>query len=160
MENASNALLMAAGVLIGVLILSLAVFLFMDFGAKSKEIHSQIEETQLTQYNAQYTIYENRNDITIYDVVTLANLAKENNEFYKDYTNYENNYKVQVIFQTSSTTYQNFQDESIETKQNLINTFNAVKQREDNVDIEKKFKCQTIEYNEIGKVKKVTIQSN
>ena len=32
MENASKALLMAAGVLIGVLILSLAVYLFENFG--------------------------------------------------------------------------------------------------------------------------------
>ena len=39
MENASNALLIAGGVLIGVLILSLAVYLFADFGAKSADIN-------------------------------------------------------------------------------------------------------------------------
>ena len=42
MENASKALLMAGGVLIGILILSLAVYLFITFGAESKEIHAQI----------------------------------------------------------------------------------------------------------------------
>ena len=50
MENASKALIMAAGVLIGILVLSLAVFLFMDFGARSSEIYSQVEHNQLTQY--------------------------------------------------------------------------------------------------------------
>lgn len=34
MENASKALIMAGGVLIGILILSLAVYLFIDFGGK------------------------------------------------------------------------------------------------------------------------------
>ena len=38
MENASKALIMAAGVLIGVLILSLAVFLFLDFCPTSERI--------------------------------------------------------------------------------------------------------------------------
>ena len=62
MENASKALIMAAGVLIGVLILSLAAFLFLDFGATSESVYSQMESQQLTQYNAQYTVYSGRND--------------------------------------------------------------------------------------------------
>ena len=42
MENASKALIMAAGVLIGILILSLAVYLFVSFGNTSRELHKQI----------------------------------------------------------------------------------------------------------------------
>ena len=79
MENASKALIMAAGVLIGVLILSLAAFLFLDFGATSESVYSQMENQQLTQYNAQYTVYSGRKDITIYEIISIANLAKENN---------------------------------------------------------------------------------
>ena len=41
MENASKALLMAAEVLIGLLILSLAVYLFADFGSTSAEINKK-----------------------------------------------------------------------------------------------------------------------
>ena len=108
MENASKALIMAAGVLIGVLILSLAAFLFLDFGATSESVYSQMENQQLTQYNAQYTVYSGRKDITIYEIISIANLAKENNDYYKDYTDYEDVYKVQVFFPK----YQNLQDES------------------------------------------------
>ncbi len=96
MENASNALIMAAGVLIGILILSLAVFLFSDFGATTREINSKMEEKQLSEYNAQYTVYVGREDVTIYDIITIVNLAKENNNYYKDFSNYEKNYKVTV----------------------------------------------------------------
>ena len=94
MENASNALIMAAGVLIGILILSLAVFLFSDFGATTREINSKMEEKQLSEYNAQYTVYVGREDVTIYDIITIVNLAKENNNYYKDFSNYEKNYKI------------------------------------------------------------------
>ena len=97
MENASNALIMAAGVLIGILILSLAVFLFSDFGATTREINSKMEEKQLSEYNAQYTVYVGRKDVTIYDIITIVNLAKENNNYYKDFSNYETNYKVTVL---------------------------------------------------------------
>ena len=83
MENASKALLMAAGVLIGVLILSLAVYLFVTFGATSAELHKQNEENQVAQFNSQFTQYEGKEDVTIYDVITVANLAKENNKFYE-----------------------------------------------------------------------------
>lgn len=81
MENASKALLMAAGVLIGLLIISLAVYLFVSFGSTSAEIHKQNEAQQIAQFNSQFTSYEGK-DCTIYDVITLANLATDNNKYY------------------------------------------------------------------------------
>ncbi len=83
MENASKALLMAAGVLIGMLILSLAVYLFVSFGSTSAELHKQQEEQQITQFNSQFTSYEGKKGLTIYDVVTVANLATETNVYYE-----------------------------------------------------------------------------
>ena len=83
MENASKALLMAASVLIGVLILSLAVYLFTSFGSTSAELHKQQDEQRLEQFNTQFSSYEGKDGgITIYDVVTIANLATENNIYY------------------------------------------------------------------------------
>ena len=75
MENASKALIMAGGVLIGILILSLAVYLFIDFGGKASVIHDRITSNQLTQFNAQFNIYAGRIDVTIYQIITVANLA-------------------------------------------------------------------------------------
>ena len=58
MENASKALIMAAGVLIGVLILSLAVYLFFDFASTSSELHEETRLNQVNEFNAQFTSYE------------------------------------------------------------------------------------------------------
>ena len=63
MENASKALIMAGGVLIGVLIISLAVYLFVSFGQTSAEINSENSQKQLSQFNAKFTSYEGRNNI-------------------------------------------------------------------------------------------------
>ena len=71
MENASKALLMAAGVLIGVLILSLAIYLFVSFGQTSAEINEKNRKQQIVQFNSQYTVYLGRDDITIYDIRTI-----------------------------------------------------------------------------------------
>ena len=83
MENASKALLMAAGVLVGILVLSLAAYLFVTFGKSSAELHQQIETDRLSEFNNQFTSYEEKEDITIYDVITVANLATDNNKYYQ-----------------------------------------------------------------------------
>lgn len=82
MENASKALIMAAGMLIGMLILSLAVYLFVSFGNTSAEVYKKNEENQLNKFNTQFTSYVGT-ELTIYDVVTILNRATENNVFYE-----------------------------------------------------------------------------
>lgn len=150
MENASKALIMAAGVLIGVLILSLAAFLFLDFGATSESVYSQMETQQLTQYNAQYTVYSGRNDITVYELISLANLAKENNEYYKDYTDYEDAYKVQVSL-PGTPDLQDYKE-----KQDWIVEYSKVNQQGELVET---FKCTGIEYHpSSGRVKTINFE--
>lgn len=83
MENASKALLMAAGVLLGLMIISLAVLLFTNFGGTSSQIHDNIEQNQISQFNSQFTQYIGKNNVTIYDVISMANLATENNKYYE-----------------------------------------------------------------------------
>lgn len=92
MENASKALLMAAGVLIGVLILSLAVYLFVSFGQTSAEINEKNRQQQIVQFNSQYTVYLGREDLTIYDIRTIVSNARENN----NYHNNEAEYKITI----------------------------------------------------------------
>lgn len=152
MENASKALIMAAGVLIGVLILSLAVFLFMDFGATSKGIYSEVESNQLTQYNAQYTVYSGRTNITIYEIVSVINLAKQNNQDYKDYSNFEDTYKVSVFIGTN-----NYTEEDPSEIQTLLEDNNGVNATTG--EIEKTFSCKKIEYHDNGRVAKIYFTS-
>ena len=82
MENASKALLMAAGFLMGLLILSLMVYLFVSFGSNAEEMRGQIERDRLAQFNSQFTSYQGKDGITIYDIITVAGFATENNKYY------------------------------------------------------------------------------
>lgn len=103
MENASKALIMAAGVLLGVMLISFAVYLFSVFGDYSGEVQSQMEARRVEAFNTQFTKYygseqrENPYDsnseksydgpilCTAQDVVTIANLAKDSNTSYGVY---------------------------------------------------------------------------
>ena len=127
MENASKALIMAAGILIGILIITLGVYLFVSFGVQSKELYKEIESNQLTQYNAQYSIYDGRTDITIYDIITLTNKAKQNNHDYSGYTDFESLYKVTVSLSGVGTdSNPALQDINTNKQNELINKYNEV----------------------------------
>ena len=54
MENAAKALLMAGGVLIGILILTLAAYLFVSFGGTSQMIQNRIDQGSLDQFNNKF----------------------------------------------------------------------------------------------------------
>lgn len=83
MENASKALIMAGSILIGLLILSVTVYLFVTFGATSRQIHAEIDASRLNEFNTQFTSYETKDDNTIYDIISIVNLARENNNYYQ-----------------------------------------------------------------------------
>lgn len=78
MENASKALLMAAGILIGVLLLTLMVALF----SSSKSLFDSYDTTKqseaIQQFNVNFTKYVGQ-DLTIHEVVTICNFAEEHN---------------------------------------------------------------------------------
>lgn len=93
MENASKALITAAEILIGVMIISLGVYLFNVFGKYSKETNKKIDDAQIAQFNSQFVkYYGDRIDnagnpepikCTIHEITSLANLAKKSNEKYE-----------------------------------------------------------------------------
>lgn len=166
MENASKALLMAAGVLIGILILSLAVYLFVSFGSTSAELHKQNEEQQIAQFNSQFTSYEGKEGLTIYDVITVANLATENNKYYEFSTRRPaqpilpgNDYYIYVILGN---------DERMEfgndiKSKNVTKIYNDIIANEvneidrDNTEL-KQYKCTTEINSNTGRVWKVTFK--
>ena len=154
MENASKALIMAGGILIAILGMSLFVYLIVSFGATSDKIHDQNAQTQITEFNAQFTKYQGRTNITIYDVVSVANLAIDYNK--------NNNTKIEVYLNNDNLTPDDNNNES-----NLNN--NVLKKLESQVqslvgDVDEtnvkltnyKVKKDGIEYDENGKVKKIT----
>ena len=92
------ALLMAASILLGLMIVTVGVVLFKSFGGFSREITTEIEKKQISQFNAQFQKYEGyinfydeetnsqrseKIKLTTHDIVTLANLAQKNNIEYE-----------------------------------------------------------------------------
>lgn len=82
MENATKALIMAATILISVVIMSLGTYLFVSFSNYSSEVDEEVRTNQIAQFNSQFLKYQGR-EVTIYDILTVANLAKENNDNYE-----------------------------------------------------------------------------
>jgi hypothetical protein len=79
MENASQALIIAAGILIGILILTLGSYLYIIFGDYVSNSQAEIAKNSLAQFNNQFLKYNNRTDLTIQDVVTVKNIALKDN---------------------------------------------------------------------------------
>lgn len=82
MENASKALLMAGGVLIAILILSLGVYLFTTSRQLGTTYEGVIQENEIKKFNSNFTKYEGRTDITAQEIITTINLCKEYEENY------------------------------------------------------------------------------
>jgi len=80
MENATQALLISAGVLIGILILSLGVYLFTTMGGYAAETQEKIDRNNVNKFNDEFLRYSGLNELTIQDVITVKNYALENNK--------------------------------------------------------------------------------
>lgn len=161
MENASKALLMAAGILVGILVLSLAIYLGTFFSQLYADIDRQNADQKLSQFNTQYTAYLNRTDLTIYDVLTIVSYAKENNQNYRDengvvYGGQEN--KIIAINLNGKSNVQEkeqtYFDEIIKTDQGNLHQDASGKW------VLPTYTCRNITYNDEGRVNKVEIQKN
>jgi hypothetical protein len=159
MENASKALIMAASVLLSIMIISVGVVLFDSFGNTGAKIISQIEETQISEFNSQFYKYYGKTTkynstigkyeqetikVTAHDIISIANLAKKNNEQYEfdEIGKDENTNYVQIDFKNKK----NLENWSEEDKIKFIedNSMNGSEI--------KYFYCSSIELNSIGRV--------
>lgn len=79
MENASKALLITAGVILGVMLLAVMVYVFRQ-GASVNETYDQKQiNLQLELYNSQFENFDKQNN-NIMDVISLCNLAFDVNK--------------------------------------------------------------------------------
>lgn len=147
MENASKALLMVATVLVGILILSIGVYLFSIFGDFSSETAKQIEEKKISEFNAQFYKYLGQKECRAHDIVTVANLANENNKN-NEYTDSDRNtgtYYIKVIVDGKS-----YEGETNDTYMQFLKD-NPVTN----------FECTKVEINNNTKlVKSITFEKN
>lgn len=79
MENSSKALIMAASILIGVLILSLMSYLFLFMSDYASKVEENLYAKEIYEFNTQFNEYDEREDLTAQDVTTIVNLVNNYN---------------------------------------------------------------------------------
>lgn len=146
MENASKALVMAAGVLIGIMIMSLAVYLFVSFGSETAKIYDKNVEQQVVAFNTEYTQYEGK-ELTIYNVVSVAKKARDNNKYYDVNSSSQENY---IIVKLNGYQIETKKDGELQTLIN--NDIEKIDESNPNLD---NYKCTEIKYDQNGKVKEI-----
>ena len=100
MENASKALLIVAGVMLGIMLLSVMIYVFRQ-GARVQETYDQKQITnQLELYNSRFEKFDKDNN-NIIDIISLANLAFDVN---KD-TNYDPTLAVRIEIAVGGKTF-------------------------------------------------------
>ena len=97
MENASKALIIAGGVLIGVLILTSFVLVFRSAAKTNQNYDEEQSARQLELYNSQFEVY-NKSDNTIIDLLSVINLAYDTNVS----SNYDKQNSVDITIQANS----------------------------------------------------------
>lgn len=105
MENTSKALMMAASVLLGVMLISIGVYLFSIYSDYTSSMYDRIESAQIDQFNIQFLKYYGQADdtqsilCTAHDIASLANLAAQNNkenEVAQEKKRYDQNFSKQA----------------------------------------------------------------
>ncbi|MBR3254790.1 MAG: hypothetical protein IKF97_00970 [Clostridia bacterium] len=104
MENASKALLMAAGVLIGIVLLTMFVYLFLSYSETNQSLQTQIELGQIQSFNNKYLAYDRLENLTAYDINTVVNMANDNNDYYGVTEKTDTNYYIAVYVDGVETT--------------------------------------------------------
>lgn len=136
MENATKALLMAGGILVGLIVISLGVRLFVNLNKSGKTYSSAPETAAIQSLNAKFEKYIRRDDISPQEIVSIYNLKEECKGKYP----YEIKLKV-------GTEYIYFREEK--------DKLDYIK------DTNKKFTCNKIEYeNTNGQVKEIHFTPN
>lgn len=83
MENAAKALLIAGGVLIGILLLTLFSYLYRQMGESTNDIYELMNRSDITEFNQKFLNYSGRgidpntSPLSIQEVATLINLAQD-----------------------------------------------------------------------------------
>lgn len=162
MENASKALIIATTVLLGVMLITFATVLFTSFANYSKDVQEERENNALAEFNNRFIKYYNgstgeKDDkepilVTIHDIVSIANLAKETNiknelqeEIgYSNVTSY-----IQIDLESPTVT--NFEKKSSNEYTKFINQ-NDIIYNEDGTTKNKYYYCKSVNFNQLGEL--------
>ena len=130
MENATKALLIAGGILIGLMIITLFVFMLRNVATIKNQERQKEEKERLFAWNAEWEAY-NKKVLYGVDIISVINKAQQNNSDYSGNPNYQVTVKV---YKSATSTEEYTEEELMDLKMNV-------------------FKCRNIGYSEnIGRV--------
>ncbi len=135
MENASKALLIAGGMLITILILSLMTYIFSNIARNANSVYKDLDETSISEFNQVFLNFDGKGTTTdedalkTQDVITIVNYARNNNKYNKMPV------VVKVLVDEEDWTNKSEQDLNEILKKDINNT-------------PKKYKCTEIKINE------------
>lgn len=79
MENATQALIIAGGILVAILILSIGVTIYNTHSKTAEAVATRWSTVELNKYNSSFQVYEARTDVTAQDIVSLVSLSQQRN---------------------------------------------------------------------------------
>lgn len=175
MENASKALIMAASILIGVMIMSIGVALFNSFSDFSRTNIEKMDEKKLAEWNNNFLKYYGSNmvdvtkeingrnvvvgekeetiRVTAHDIISVANLAKENNKAYELEDTREANeniYYIQVCLKNYGNDRSYYRHLESEKEEDKIEFLKLNKLMENDTET-KYYKCSNVEISKVTK---------
>lgn len=106
MENASKALIMAAGVLLTMLVIGLLIFAWGKFSEYGTEQDKLSEIDDVTEFNLQFTNYD-RDDVKGYELISLANQVADYNFRFSNDAQAKNDEKYSPIAMYIDLNHQN-----------------------------------------------------
>jgi len=148
MENASKALLMAAGVLFAILVVSIGVMFYNNLHSASESYVSKLDAAELQKYNNPFEVLMGRTDITAQEIVTIVSESKQKDK----------NIKVTI---TNMNGYENMQDFTNEQISNFLDeNIQYIEQGEGKLVY---FKCidadgDGVTYGQDGRITSITFQ--
>ena len=80
MENASQALIIAGTVLLAMIVLSVGLYLVVNYSKISASYEQKKVVEEIRKFNTNFTKYITRTDITAQEIITLKNFAKSYDE--------------------------------------------------------------------------------
>ena len=155
MENTSKALIMAAEILIGVLLLTLMVFLFYAMGTFSKTVDENIETKNVSEFNINFEKYRGKTDITAQDIISMGNLAKQ-------YNAQMENEQLQILVTGVSAKYRYVHTLKDEETYNFIYDYSMVARTVEGKRVEevRHFACTEMIYNkDTGRINRIVLKN-
>lgn len=146
MENTTRALVMAGGILIGILILGALMLLINSLGSYQTQKYDSNKTTEIARFNNSFEPY-NKDNLSLMELKSVYNKINDNN-------NKNPEYKIDSNFLDEQTAKEQLnkdadkyggQEENVYDK--FIKNFRNISEEQ---KMKHKFKCKNIQYNNPG----------